>query len=123
MRTLIRLSLVINLLVLLPICAGLITGADWPVRAYGDDTPARGILLAIYLAILVTSALLLRRPEPGFVAALLFVQVIYKVLTPFTVGTVLNPVVVSNLLIAAVHTVTLVAIWRGGGTASSLRGR
>jgi hypothetical protein len=40
-------------------------------------------------------------------AALLSVQIIYKVLTPFTVGTFKNPVVVSNLLIAALHAWTL----------------
>ena len=37
-----------------------------------------------------------------------------KVTTPFTVGTLRNPVVLSNLLIAAVHTVTVGLIWRAG---------
>jgi hypothetical protein len=41
------------------------------------------------------------------VTALLGVQVIYKLTTPFTVGTWRNPVVLSNLAIAAVHTATL----------------
>lgn len=112
MRNLIRLSLAINVLVLLPVCIGLILGAGWSVVTYGGSSPARGILLAFYLAILVTSVLLLCRPEPSLVAALLFVQVLYKVLTPFTVGTLLNPAVASNLAIAALHTATLIAIWR-----------
>ncbi len=40
------------------------------------------------------------------------VQVIYKLLTPLTVGTIKNPVVISNILIAAFHSITLVAIYR-----------
>ena len=50
--------------------------------------------------------------EPKLVAALLLVQVIYKVTTPLTVGTLRNPVVASNLCIAAFHAVTLVFIVR-----------
>ena len=50
--------------------------------------------------------------DERMVAALLLVQVIYKIATPLTVGTIQNPVVVSNLLIAAFHTVTLLLIWR-----------
>jgi hypothetical protein len=43
------------------------------------------------------------------------VQFVYKLTTPVTVGTLLNPVVVSNLGIAGFHAVTLVLIfiwWR-----------
>ena len=53
-------------------------------------------------------------------AALLLVQVLYKVTTPLTVGTLANPVVVSNLVIAGFHTATLMCLWRsralGGST-------
>lgn len=45
---------------------------------------------------------------------MLLVQVLYKVTTPLTVGTVTNPVVVSNLIVAVVHTATLVCLWAGG---------
>jgi hypothetical protein len=41
------------------------------------------------------------------------VQILYKVTTPFTVGSFANPVVVSNLAIAAFHSLTLWSIWRG----------
>jgi hypothetical protein len=34
-------------------------------------------------------------------------QVCYKVMTPITVGTIANPVVISNLVIAIVHGITL----------------
>lgn len=114
MRLMILISLLLNALVLIPVCAGLATNARWAVAAYGDATPARGILLSVYAAILLVSLLLLAKPEPKMVAALLIVQIVYKVTTPFTVGAVANPVVVSNLLIAAVHAVTVLLIWREG---------
>jgi hypothetical protein len=37
--------------------------------------------------------------------------VIYKVTTPITVGRISNPVVISNLFIAALHVVTLASIF------------
>ncbi len=51
------------------------------------------------------------RVAVGALLALLGVQVIYKVVTAITVRRSLrNPVVLSNLGIAAVHTVTLATI-------------
>lgn len=119
MRLMVVLSLVINVGVLLPVCVGLLADASWTTSAYGARTPARAILLSIYLAIGLVSALLLVRPEPKAVAALLLVQVLYKVTTPLTVGTIANPVVVSNLMIAWFHTATLVCLWRGGALGGS----
>ena len=107
MKTMITLSLLLNVVVLVPVCWGIMSGAQWADGAYGGTSAARGILLAIYLAILIASAGLLVRPVPAAVAALLAVQVVYKVVTPFTVGTIDNPVVLSNLGIAAVHLATL----------------
>lgn len=72
---------------------------------------ARGILMSIYLAILVASVGLLIVPISASIAALLAVQVIYKVTTPITVGKLGHPVVISNLFIAALHIVTLVSIF------------
>ena len=43
-------------------------------------------------------------------ATLLTLQVIYKTLSPFTVGHWRHPVVLSNLAISLVHVVTLVLI-------------
>ena len=54
-----------------------------------------------------------RRPCPA-VAALLAVQVLYKITTPLTTGAISNPVVISNLLIAAVHAATLMVLLRAG---------
>ncbi|WP_301750922.1 hypothetical protein [uncultured Erythrobacter sp.] len=115
MRALIVASLGLNIAVLVPVCFGLITRAGWTLAAYGPETPARGILLSVYLAILVGSAGLLLKPVPAMVAALLLVQIAYKLTTPFTVGTLANPVVMSNLAIAAFHTVTVAVILKSAG--------
>ncbi len=111
----IYLSLALNVFVLVPVTYGIVSKADWIIDAYGPETAARGILLAVYCAILVGSLGLMVKPVPTMVAALLVVQVIYKLLTPFTVGTMGNPVVQSNLWIAAFHCVTLgFIIYRAG---------
>jgi hypothetical protein len=96
-RLMVVLSLLVNVAVLVPVCVGLLTNASWAASAYGEATPARAILLSIYLAIGLVSILLLVRRKPKAVAALLLVQVLYKLTTPLTVGTIANPVVVSDL--------------------------
>jgi hypothetical protein len=109
------LSMLLNLAILVPVCASLLLSAPWTVAAYGPPSPARGILLSIYLAIGLLSALLLLRPVPAAVAALLAVQVLYKITTPITTGSLSNPVVISNLLIAAVHAATLIVLLKTSG--------
>jgi hypothetical protein len=100
-------SLLVNICVLIPVCFGLLTDTPWATEGYGIASPARGILLSIYVAILFVSFGLLFRRDPLLVAPLLLVQVLYKFSTPFTVGTITNPVVISNLGIASLHLVTL----------------
>lgn len=100
-------SLWLNILVLVPVCLGLASGASWAVSAWGEQTPARGILLSIYLAILIGSAVLLQIGSSVLAAPMLAMQLLYKVTTPFTVRSFRNPVVLSNLGIAGVHTITL----------------
>ena len=112
MKKMILLSLLLNIAVLIPVCGGLLSDAFWVTDVYGTVTTARGILLSIYGAILFLSAFLLFRHEVLLVAPLLFIQVIYKLTTPFTVGSFTNPVVISNILIAGVHMVTLSLIVR-----------
>ena len=107
MKLMILLSLLLNVVVLVPVAFGMATGANWAEAAYGPASSARGILLAVYLAILVGSVGFLFRPVPEMVAVLLGLQFVYKIITPVSVGTLSNPVVVSNLGIAAFHAVTL----------------
>lgn len=104
-----KLSLVLNILVLIPVCSGLLLKADWVVESYGIQTPARGILLSIYLAILICSVLLLFKFDSKFVMALLLVQIIYKLVSPILVGTITNPVIISNVFIALFHSYS---VWR-----------
>lgn len=110
----IKLSLWLNIVVLLPVCSGIMGNANWTAITYGNPTPARGILLSVYLAILLFSMLLLLKPDPKMVAALLLVQIIYKCSTPFTVGTFSNSVVISNLCIAVFHGITVFMLWKSG---------
>jgi hypothetical protein len=104
------LSLVLNLVVLVPVCAGLLLGSERMAAVFGGSTPARSILLSIYLAIGLASVGLLVWPRVDMIIALLGLQVVYKLTTPFTVGTLRNPVVISNVGIAVVHGATLVAL-------------
>jgi hypothetical protein len=120
MKRMIYISLIINVVVLIPVCIGLVSDASWVEYGYGPASPARGILLSIYGSILLVSLGLLINPLPMLVAPLLLVQVLYKLSTPFTVGDLTNPVVISNILVALVHLVTLVLILRSiWGKASS----
>jgi hypothetical protein len=102
-----RLSLVLNILVLFPVTSGLLLNSNWAVESYGIESPARGILLAIYLSILIISCVLLYKFDAKLVLALLTVQVIYKVLSPIMVGTLYNPVLISNLVIALLHSYSI----------------
>lgn len=110
MKKMIVTSLLINVCVLIPVCFGLLTDASWAAEAYGAASPARAILFSIYGSILIVSTGLLFLRNPELVAPLLLVQVVYKFTTPFTVGTLANPVVISNLVIATLHLATLVLI-------------
>ena len=111
-KRMILISLLVNVLVLIPVCMGLMWDLPRISSVYGSYSPARGILLSVYGAILLVSILLLFRPLPLLVAPLLLVQVLYKFTTPFTVGSFTNPVVISNLLVAMLHLITLYVILR-----------
>jgi hypothetical protein len=112
MPALLALSLALNVVVLVPVCIGLMLNTTWVDHAFGPRQPARQILLAVYLSILLLSLLLLLHPRPDAALGLLAAQVIYKVISPWSVGTWRNPVVLSNLGIAAVHAVTIASLWR-----------
>jgi hypothetical protein len=101
------LSLVLNIAVLIPICYLMITNNFRMVKTLGEFNPARGILLAIYISILISSIFLLIAPDKKSIIALLAIQIVYKFLTPFTVKTIKHPFVISNILIALFHVLTL----------------
>ena len=103
----IRVSLSVNIAVLIPVCTVLILNIRPFVDVWGPATPARGILLSMYLSILFLSVGLWLRRNPMLVAPLLAMQICYKLTTPITVGLLTNPVVISNIAIAFLHAVTL----------------
>ncbi len=111
---LVRVSLGLNIVALVPICSALILDVERVHRVFGAATQGRAILLSIYLAIVVMSAFLLAKPDDKMVTTVLAMQVVYKVTTPITVGTFANPVVISNLGIAVLHSITLLAIHNSG---------
>lgn len=115
MHTLITISLAVNIVVLIPIVIFMLIKSPLIDHAWGTFTAARGILLSMYGTILVLSCALIVIPTPAFVAALLLMQVIYKITTPVTVGSITNPIVISNLVIAALHVGTLVALFSALG--------
>lgn len=105
-----KLSLVLNILVLITVCLGLLLNSKWTEMSYGIDSPARAILLAIYLAILILSIVLLIKFDSKLVFALLLVQVVYKLLSPIMAVTLTNPVIISNLFIALFHSYSIYKI-------------
>lgn len=100
----------LNIAVLVPVTLGMITNPEFASNTFGAQTPARGILLSVYLAILATSFCLLFLPDPKVVATVLLLQILYKITTPFTVGLVAHPVVLSNLAISCFHALTVSVI-------------
>jgi len=105
-------SLSLNIVVLVPVLVALAANGRTAEQAWGPDAAARRILAAIYAAIALASVALLildmlDRNVAAWTQALLGIQVVYKLLSVPLVG-LRNPVVVSNLGIAAVHIVTLV---------------
>jgi len=101
------LSLLLNIVVLIPICYLMITNNFRMVKTLGEFNPARGILLAMYTSILIASVYLLFAPDKKYIIALLSIQIVYKFLTPFTVKTIKHPFVISNILIALFHVLTI----------------
>ncbi|CAL1157199.1 unnamed protein product [Cladocopium goreaui] len=114
-------SLAINVLVLVPVCYGLYSDGKGMKVVYGAETPARGILKAMYTSILVMSLALLpsifidetRDGARWMSTALFLVQIVYKFLTPATTtggvppGMPGNPAVLANLVIALFHCITV----------------
>ena len=111
MIAIVYVSLVINVLVagFWGIILGFFPRArfrDWP---YGPDTPGTRILSSLYLAITFFSLYALIVPSRMFsVCIFLFgFQIVYKLLSAITVRDFKNPVVLSNLLIVLIHSVSL----------------
>lgn len=100
-------SLILNIIVLIPVCIAFIGDFEKMQKSAGIFTPARGILLAMYITILLASALLLYFQQPTLAFALFIMQIVYKILSPITVRSIKNPIVISNIFIAIFHLITV----------------
>lgn len=100
-------SLILNIVVLIPVCYFMLTNNFRMVKTMGEFTPSRGILLAIYTTILLASIILLFFLDAKLAFALFFMQIVYKLLSPFTVKTIKHPFVISNIFIAVFHLLTI----------------
>ena len=102
-------SLSINILVLIPVCAGLLLRLPQFDQVFGKDTTARQILLCMYLGILALSGSILFLPEnfSAYLIPLLSLQVFYKLLSVILIKNKRTPVLWFNLVIAVFHSATL----------------
>jgi hypothetical protein len=80
---------------------------------FGSDSPGIRILASLYLAIAIVSIFAILSPVYIVsIACVLFpLQIIYKILSVFSVKDIRNPVVISNLGIAFFHCVSLYIIY------------
>lgn len=105
-------SLIINIVVLVPVCLGLLLQRSDMDQVFGERSTAREILLSIYLVILVSSTYLLfnYQTTTTFVLALLSGQVGYKVVSFVLIKNKKTPVLWFNLFIALFHSATLLTL-------------
>ncbi len=111
---LVTLSHIVNVLVAGGIGMLLLLNLPSITAVYGEATPARSILTSVYLAIAVVSLFALIFPSYSIaIAKVLFpLQILYKLSTIITVGSIIHPVVVSNVLISILHAVSLFMIFK-----------
>lgn len=78
-------------------------------NVFGLDSQGLRILSSIYITIALFSAVAIFSTEYRFniLIILLPLQIVYKLISPFAVGTFKNPVVISNIIIAFIHSLTL----------------
>lgn len=85
--------------------------ARWARVFYGQQSPARRVMLSVYLASLLVSLLMLLGLLPMFVLPLLMFQIAVKLFSPIAFGTFRHPIVIIYLSVATLHSVTLCNIW------------
>ena len=113
----VTLSHLVNVVVVTIIPLLILQNAPAMTAVYGPDTPARRILACLYATIAMASGVALLaqfafgRPELSVqIALVLFpMQIAYKLATAPAVG-LRNPVVISNLAIAVLHSASLAVL-------------
>jgi hypothetical protein len=103
-----RVALYINIIVLTPLTTLLLINDSKMSDAYGLRTTSRDILLSIYLTFLFFSIYFLISSTPNdHIKILLFIQIIYKVLSSITATEKCNPVIISNIIVAFVFSILI----------------
>ena len=109
---LILLSLFINIIVL-----GLIflnSSNKSFIDVWGKSSPSRNILFSVYSSVILLFLYIQNKKSISIkymIVSLLLFQIIYKLITPFVV-TIKNPIIISNIVIAIFHIITIVFIWK-----------
>ncbi len=113
----------VNLLVLIPLLSAFALNPAHIDPVFGGDTDARRILVCLYATIALVSAVGLGLALSGQTVlatqlgmTLFAMQIAYKLMTVPMVG-LASPVVITNLVVVAVHTATLLSLWRGRAVA------
>ena len=109
-------SLVANLAILVPVCSSLARATRQPSSeitkrmnyVYGIDTNARRILTCMYTSLGIASGAILVFPQnlEMYAPAVLGFQILYKLQTA-AVLPLNNPVLIANLGVSCLHTITL----------------
>lgn len=110
----VTISHIVNVLVAGGVAYLILTNSVSMTAVYGEATPARSILASVYLAIALTSAFALAFPAYSImIAKILFpLQIVYKLSTILTVGSITHPVVAANVFISILHAISLFAIFK-----------
>jgi len=117
---LLTLSHLVNVIVVTVVPTLIIMDIPAMTGRFGPDSGARRILTCLYITIAIASAVGLASQVAGYpalsirIASVMFpMQIVYKVITLPAVGWA-NPVVKSNIVIAALHGVTLAMLIQAG---------
>jgi len=112
------LSHALNIAILLFVCRAMFSNTKDVEAAFGPPSTARAILACVYFAIMSASMVALACAAWGapqvthHIAWVLFpLQIGYKTATAFAVG-LRNPVVITNVVVALFHGITLGVLWR-----------
>ena len=110
-------ALAFNVIVLVPVISVLMLGLSPADQVFGPITEGRQILTSIYIAIAIVSVALIVMHLKQMAwampmsVALFAVQITYKITTVPMVG-ILNPVVITNLVVVAVQLLVLSILWQ-----------
>ncbi|MFD1341340.1 hypothetical protein [Litorisediminicola beolgyonensis] len=106
------LSFIVNVVVLVPVLAGIWRDHPRMTEVFGPDTPARRVLACFYATILCASLAALVFPDKaGEIAHTLFpLQILYKLMSLPALG-LRHPVARVNAAVAALHTATMVTFY------------